>query len=124
MNDAERNLAQARVEERVARARWFESLAEVQSRLAPSQLASDAWNGITDTASNVADKTVVAVKRRPAAMAAVGSAIGLFLLRRPIASAVRRWRSDDEETGPDARTLNDRGAAMPSLRPQPTMTEE
>lgn len=105
MKTAEERLYEARRAEREARANWFRSLGIAQARLAPDAIAKDAIGQIKDGASEAVDKVTGAARRRPGTIVAVGAAIGLLLLRKPIASALRGKFSKKEATGEDFRSL-------------------
>ena len=101
MKSAERKLADARMEERIARARWFDTLDELQERATPGGIADEVWEGIVIGAGHAANKAVNAVRERPATATLAGSTLALFFLRRPIARFVGRLFRH-EETGADA----------------------
>ena len=90
MSDAKQRLAEARQDERQARADWLYSLGVAQSRLAPGAIAQDAVDRVKDSATNVVESATGAVRKRPGTIIAVGAAIGLFIFRKPIAAAVRK----------------------------------
>jgi hypothetical protein len=60
---------------------------ELQARLQPRTLASDAWAKARNKGADMAEDAVDAVKARPVAVGGVAAALGLFLARRPIADA-------------------------------------
>ena len=91
-------LVQARREAEAARARLAATVAELQQKLKPGNLASNAWEGVKDKSGELADDAVQAVKGRPVAVSAALAAFTLFLARAPIKSAVSRLISGDEET--------------------------
>ena len=78
----------ARKQAELARRNLMATAGELQRRLKPSTLASNAWEGVTDKAANVADGAVEAVKTRPVAASAAVGALTLFLARSPIRSAL------------------------------------
>ncbi|HET9638149.1 MAG TPA: DUF3618 domain-containing protein [Allosphingosinicella sp.] len=80
----------ARQEAERARRRLAATAAELQQRLKPGTLASNAWEGVKDKSGDIADGAVEAVKARPVPVAAVLAAFTLFLARAPIKSAVGR----------------------------------
>ncbi len=81
-------ILQAKREEALARRRLAATVAELQQRLKPTTLATNAWEGVTDKAAGVADGAVEAVKARPVAASAAVGAFTLFLARQPIRSAI------------------------------------
>lgn len=89
----------ARREADAARQRLLATASELQERLRPGTIASNAWEGVKDRGGELADDAVEAVKERPVAAASVLAAFTLFLARRPIRSAVSRLfsKEDDED---------------------------
>lgn len=87
----------ARHEAEAARRRLTATVAELQQRLKPATLATNAWEGVKDKSGELADDAVQAVKSRPVAVSAVLAAFTLFLARAPIKSAVTSLFSDDDE---------------------------
>ena len=81
-------ILQARRRAELARRGALATATELQRRLKPSTIASNAWEGVTDKAAGVADGAVEAVKSRPVAASAAVGAITLFLARQPLRSAV------------------------------------
>jgi hypothetical protein len=71
-----------------ARQRLLATASELQERLRPGTIASNAWEGVKDKSGALADDAVDAVKARPVAAASVLAAFTLFLARAPIRSAV------------------------------------
>ncbi|HYJ81907.1 MAG TPA: DUF3618 domain-containing protein [Allosphingosinicella sp.] len=87
----------ARQEAERARRRLAATAAELQQRLKPGTLASNAWEGVKDKSGEMADGAVEAVKSRPVPVAAALAAFTLFLARAPLRAAVSRlWASGDE----------------------------
>ena len=80
----------ARREADAARRQLLATASELQERLRPGTIASNAWEGVKDRGGELADDAVGAVKDRPLAAASVLAAFTLFLARRPIRSAVSR----------------------------------
>lgn len=95
----------ARQEAEIARRRLAATAAELQQRLKPGTLASQAWAGVKDKSGEIADDAVEAVKARPIAVSAALAAFTLFLARAPIRSAVGRLLDGEgeEEDAKDAR---------------------
>lgn len=78
-------IAAASARAKLARAELQATLRALQTRLAPSSLASEAIGGIKRRSEDMADDAVEAVRRRPivasAAAAGLGALIGARLLR-------------------------------------------
>lgn len=97
-------LTRARREADAARQRLFATAAELQERLRPGNLASNAWEGVKDKSGELADDAMQAAKSRPVAVSAALAAFTLFLARAPIKSAVANLISGggDEDSEPAA----------------------
>lgn len=80
-------VAAARIEAARRRGEMLGTVHELQARLAPRTLASDAWAKARNKGADIAEDAVDAVKARPAAVGGAAAALGLFLARRPIADA-------------------------------------
>ena len=95
-----RELMLAKQEAELARRRLAATAAELQQRLKPGTIASNAWAGVKDKSGEIADDAVEAVKARPVPVAAALTVFTLFLARAPIRSAVS-WlfssRDEDED---------------------------
>ena len=85
-----REITRAKQEAELARRQLLATAGELQQRLKPTNIASNAWEGVTDKAGEFADDAVQAVKARPVAVSAALGAFTLFLARAPIRSAVSR----------------------------------
>jgi hypothetical protein len=90
----------AKQEAERARRRLAATAAELQQRLKPGTIASNAWAGVKDKSGEIADDAVEAVKARPVPVAAALTVFTLFLARAPIKSAVS-WlflgKDEDED---------------------------
>jgi hypothetical protein len=85
-----------------ARLRFERTLAAVQHRLSPSNLAEEAWDGVKDKGADMADSALQAVKNRPKAVSLALGAFAVFLARAPLKRAVSRLISGDgDEDGND-----------------------
>ena len=87
-----------------ARARFEHTLAAVQHRLHPTNLAEEAWDGVKDKGADLADNALQAVKKRPAVVSVALGAFALFLARAPLKRAVSRLISSNgnDEAGIDS----------------------
>jgi hypothetical protein len=74
----------ARFEADRARARLMDSAQQLQARLSPGNLASNAWQGAKEKGADLAENAVDAVRNRPIAVTSVVAAITLFLAREPL----------------------------------------
>ena len=95
-------LEQAKIESERARKRVASTLGALQHRLRPATLANQAWSGVREKGSELADDAVQAVKERPIASSGLLAAFALFLAREPILSAASRLFSRGGGTNEDA----------------------
>jgi len=77
----------ARIEVERRRGALLDTVHELQARLAPRTLASDAWTKAKNKGADLAEDAVDAVKARPVAVGGVAAVLGLFLARAPIRDA-------------------------------------
>jgi hypothetical protein len=94
-------IEQAKREAVRARARFERTLAEVQQRLSPGNLAGEAWDGVKDKSADLAEGALQAVKSRPKAVSLAVGALAVFLARQPLKRAVSRLISGDGEGNED-----------------------
>jgi hypothetical protein len=80
-----------------ARRQLDSTMAALQLRLHPRSLATEAWDGVKDKSSDLAEGALGAVKQRPAAVSMALGAVVLFLARDPLKRAVGRMFSKEEE---------------------------
>lgn len=93
-------IAVAKAQAVAARSRFEATLAGLQHRLRPGNLAEEAWDGVKDKGADLAEGALQAAKKRPIAVSAVLGAFALFLARDPLKRAVSRIISnEDDETG-------------------------
>jgi len=83
-------IAEAKRAQVRAKARFERTLAEVQQRLSPGNLAGEAWDGVKDKGADMAEGALQAVKSRPKAVSLALGAFALFLARAPLKRAVGR----------------------------------
>lgn len=86
----EARLSQARYEAEQAKKRLGSSVGAVQYRLKPGTLANNAWEGVRDKSSDLADDALQAVKARPVAASGVLAGLVVFLAREPLWRGVSR----------------------------------
>ena len=80
-----------------AKNRLDRTLAAVQQRLSPGNLAEEAWDGVKDKSADIAEGALQAVKSRPKAVSLALGAFAVFLARAPLKRAVTRLISGDGE---------------------------
>lgn len=83
-------LEQAKMRRERAQLRLAGTLGALQQRLKPTALAEQAWSGVRDKSSELADDAIQAVKARPVAASGLIAAFALYLAREPIMSAASR----------------------------------
>lgn len=109
MSEKDVRLAKARAEQ--AHARLTATLEEIKHRLSPATLAGDAWDGVKDKSSDIADKGIQVVKDRPVAVGGVLAAIAVFALRSPLSSLLGNMfgdgRQDDGRVTADLTNKDD-----------------
>ena len=81
----------------LAKARLDSTLVAVQQRARPGNLATEAWDGVREKSSDLADGALQAVKKRPATVSLALGALALFLARDPLKRAVTRLIAGEEE---------------------------
>jgi ElaB/YqjD/DUF883 family membrane-anchored ribosome-binding protein len=80
-------LERAKREAEASRARLESTLGTLQQRLKPKTLVNDAWEGVRDKSSDIADEAMQAVKERPGMASAAVAAFVVFLARNPLRKA-------------------------------------
>ncbi|HYJ28907.1 MAG TPA: DUF3618 domain-containing protein [Allosphingosinicella sp.] len=103
MNAAE--IETAKREADAARRRFDSTSAALQQRLHPKSLATEAWDGVKEMSSDLAEGALGAVKQRPGAVSlALGAAV-LFLARKPLRRAVGHAFGREEDQEDDGRIV-------------------
>jgi hypothetical protein len=93
---SEVDLATARLEAVAARERLLNSAHELQERLKPQKLASDAWEGVVDRSEDAASRLGRAAQRRPVAAGAAALAATALIARKPLTRLIRRLRGQTD----------------------------
>lgn len=87
----------AKREAEAARRRLSSTSGALKARLKPSALANDAWTGVREKSTGLADDAVQAVKDRPLTASGVVAGLALFLARDSVWATVRGlFRREDE----------------------------
>ena len=84
-------IAAARIEVARTRAAMLETTRELQARLQPKTLASEAWEKAKDKGADLAEGAVDAVAKRPLAVGGVVAAIAMYLAREPLKAATVKF---------------------------------
>jgi ElaB/YqjD/DUF883 family membrane-anchored ribosome-binding protein len=93
----------ARVEVDRSRARLMSSAHELQDRLSPKTLASNAWQGAKEKGADLAENTVDAVRARPLTATGVVAAITMFLAREPLIDLAGKVVGKSKKKSPNSR---------------------
>jgi hypothetical protein len=95
-------IAEAKRRALQAKDRFDRTLAAVQQRVSPGNLAEEAWDGVKDKGADLAEGALDAVKSRPKSVSLALGAFALFLARAPLKRAVTRLISGSgDEDGND-----------------------
>lgn len=84
-------IAAARIEVEKTRAALLETARELQQRLQPKTLASEAWEKAKNKGADLAEDAVDAVAKRPVAVGSVIAALAMFLAREPLKKATVKF---------------------------------
>lgn len=84
-------VAGARIAVERTRAALLETVHELQARLQPKTLASEAWEKAKNKGADLAEDAVDAVRARPVAVGGVVAAIAMFLAREPLKAATVKF---------------------------------
>lgn len=113
-------ISAARIQVERARAALLETVRELQARLQPKNLASEAWEKAKDKGADLAEGAVDAVAKRPVAVGGVVAALAMFLAREPLKKATVKFYDamtplfEPREVGPALkRQKSTKAAAAP-----------
>ena len=84
-----------------ARGRFDTAVRDLQSRMRPANLASEAWDGVRDQGSRLADSAMDTVRSNPGAVSIAITALGLFLARDPLRRAASRFLDHEDQGEPE-----------------------
>jgi Protein of unknown function (DUF3618) len=84
-------IAAARIEVERTRGALLDTVRELQQRLQPKTLASEAWEKAKIKGADLAEDAVDAVAKRPVAVGGVVAALAMFLAREPIKKATVKF---------------------------------
>ena len=112
----------ARIQVEKSRAALIDTAHELQVRLAPRTLASEAWEKAKIKGADLAEEAVDAVTSRPVAVGGVAAAIAMFLAREPIKDAAVKiydaMTSRPATKAPRAALKQPRKPASPPAKPR------
>lgn len=117
---SEPRIAAARIEVARARAALIETARELQARLQPKTLASEAWEKAKDKGADLAEGAVDAVAKRPVAVGGVVAALAMFLAREPLKKVTVKFYDAMTplfEPRPKTAALKKKTAAKPARPP-------
>lgn len=83
-SDPERDLVRAKADAEEARKRLASTMGNLQYRLKPGTLMSNAWDGMRDKGGEAADTAFTAAKERSVTISGIVAAILIFLAREPL----------------------------------------
>ena len=108
----------AQIEVERTRAALMETARELQQRLQPKTLASEAWEKAKVKGADLAEDAVDAVKSRPVAVGGVVAALTMFLAREPIKdAAVKFYDAMTSKDEPKAKTTALKPRKTPARAP-------
>jgi hypothetical protein len=113
-------VAAARIEVARTRAALIDTARELQVRLQPKTLASEAWEKAKIKGADLAEDAVDAVKSRPVAVGGVVAALTMFLAREPIKDAAVKLydaMTSKDEPKSKAPALKTQARSKPIARP-------
>ena len=108
----------AQIEVERTRAALMETARELQQRLQPKTLASEAWEKAKVKGADLAEDAVDAVKSRPVAVGGVVAALTMFLAREPIKdAAVKLYDAMTSKDEPKAKAPALKARKTPARTP-------
>lgn len=90
MNDTP-EIVSARIHVAKTKAALLDTMRELQQRLQPKTLASEAWEKAKDKGADLAEDAVDAVAKRPVAVGGVIAALAMFIAREPLKKATVKF---------------------------------
>lgn len=96
-----KSVADAQQEAEAARARLFDTVDEIQARMAPSRLLEDTIEGVKTGSIGLARDAGTMARERPALVAGAAIFGTVLLARNPLIRLGRRILRRPEETTPD-----------------------
>ena len=96
---AEKQLVAARATVERSQSDLLATVAEIKSRLAPANLASDAWSSVKQKGSQASGQGLKAVTEHPGPAGGAVLALALFFLRGPLANLLTRIFGGKEPEG-------------------------
>jgi hypothetical protein len=73
---------------------------QVQDKLAPSNLARDAWDAAKSKSADLAEDAVDAVRKRPVAASGAVAALAMFIAREPLMDLAGKLMSSNGKKKP------------------------
>jgi ElaB/YqjD/DUF883 family membrane-anchored ribosome-binding protein len=111
-------LAQSDVDS--ARRRLMATVEQIQSRLAPASLVSEALDQMKARSTSLANEAREIVRERPATVAAAAAGVGLLLAAKPIVRLFRRRKPVLHETpAAERRSSHSRRSVKPVSKDRP-----
>ena len=98
MSDDTPQIAEARRKAEQARAKLFATAEDLldharglKQKLAPGNLAHNAWDAAKSKGADVAEDAVDAVRKRPVVATSAVAALALFIAREPLMDLAGKW---------------------------------
>lgn len=107
---------EARLEAEQARFRVTSLVQELQQRLAPKTLASNAWQEAKSKGADIAEDAVDAVRKRPIAATGAVAAIAMFLAREPLMDLAGRLLNGKPDKPANKRKSKDKRESLEGSR--------
>jgi hypothetical protein len=128
MSKAKDKLLAAKQQADTSQSRFMDTLDTAKTEFHPAAITGTAVANVKQGARTLATKSTRAITSRPGTLIALGTAVSLFVFRKPIARAVRtqldkiKARQElDKITPPDTP---ENSGPQPDPTPKSTMTEE
>ncbi len=112
-------VAAARIKAARERAQLMATARELQERLSPAVLASNAWEGAKTKSADFAEDAVDAIRQRPAIYGGALGAIALFLAREPLIGMAGKLTRRSKSGRPKSPRKIKVKAVAPSKAPKP-----
>ena len=121
MSGTEKDVERAQAEATRARMRLAATMSEIQDRLNPRTLLSDAWHEVREHGQDLVDDAIQTARAKPVATSAMAAAVIALFAREPIWRAVATLFFRRRETSAAAEQLE--APNEPSVSPDDKDTQ-
>lgn len=114
MSGTEKDVERARAQAMQARARLAGTMSEIQDRLNPRTLLSDAWQEVREHGQDLVGEAIQTARAKPVAASAMAAAVIALFAREPIWRAVATLflrRRETSAAGEQLESPNDPSAS-------------